>query len=54
MAMIQVLPHVWTWSSWPQPGTSQCLFLFQDLGFQAELKKTGLKQNLDHAEEIQQ
>lgn len=31
----------------------RCPFLFQDLGFQAELEKTGPKQNLDHSEEIQ-
>lgn len=42
-------------------GSSPCvLYLehhcpsFQDLGFQAELEKSGLKPNLDHSKEIQQ
>lgn len=46
--------HVWTGSSCPQPETSLRPLLFQDLGFQAELEKTGLKHNLDHSQEIQQ
>lgn len=29
------------------------LFLFQELGFQADVEKTGLKLNLDHSDEIQ-
>lgn len=31
-----------------------CLLLLQALGFQATLEQTGLKNNLDHSEEIQQ
>lgn len=56
LAIIQVLT---TSGSGPcvlileHPG-QPCPVLFQDLGFQAELEKTGLKQNLDHSKEILQ
>lgn len=53
VAIIQVLD-----TSGSGPGVlsleRQCLFPFQDLGFQAELEKMGPKQNLDHSQEIQQ
>ncbi|XP_056882868.1 copper-transporting ATPase 2 isoform X2 [Takifugu flavidus] len=35
-------------------GARDVVAIIQDLGFQAELEKTGLKHNLDHSEEIQQ
>uniref|UniRef100_H3C3M2 Copper-transporting ATPase 2 n=1 Tax=Tetraodon nigroviridis TaxID=99883 RepID=H3C3M2_TETNG len=35
-------------------GARDLLAIIQDLGFQAELEKTGLKQNLDHSKEILQ
>lgn len=56
LAVIQVLTSSGPGPPVFKPETQQCSFLFQDLGFQAELVRPdrGLKENLDHSEEIQQ